>query len=106
VPPEALTVETAQALRDGGPWGQGFSEPMFDDHFDVLSQRIVGERHWRLVVRPADSDTVVDAIAFNAVDDFPRVPDRIHAAYRLEDNEWQGRVSVQLRFDHMQEPGP
>ena len=104
VPADALTVETALTLRDGGPWGQGFSEPMFDDHFEVLSQRVVGERHWRLVVRPADSDAVIDAIAFNAVEAFSRVPDRIHAAYRLDDNEWQGRVSVQLRFEHIQEP--
>lgn len=98
----ALSLDTARIIRDGGPWGQGFAEPLFDDRFEVLSSRIVGERHWKLVVRPVSGDEAIDAIAFNAVDDIPVMPGTIRAAYRLDENEWQGRVSLQLRLEYLE----
>ena len=98
-----LSLETARALLDGGPWGQGFPEPLFDDVFDVLGGRVVGERHWKLTLSPAGSGLPIEAIAFNSVADVPHLPARVHAAYRLDENEWQGRVSLQLRIEHMQE---
>ncbi len=101
----ALNLDTARIIRDGGPWGQGFAEPLFDDRFEVLSSRIVGERHWKLVVRPVSGDQAIDAIAFNATDDIPVMPGIIHAAYRLDENEWQGRVSLQLRLEYLEAAG-
>ena len=101
----ALSLDTARIIRDGGPWGQGFAEPLFDDRFEVLSSRIVGERHWKLVVRPVSGDQAIDAIAFNAIDDIPVMPGTIHAAYRLDENEWQGRVSLQLRLEYLEAAG-
>jgi single-stranded-DNA-specific exonuclease len=98
---EQLNLETARAIIAGGPWGQGFPEPLFDDQFDVLSSRIVGEKHWKLVLRKRDAQTPVDAIAFNAVDALPRMPQRIAAAFQLDENEWQGRTSLQLRIAYM-----
>lgn len=106
VPEVALNLDTARAIHDGGPWGQGFSEPIFDDHFEVVSSRVVGKKHWKLVVRPVAGTQIIDAIAFNAVEVLPTVPDRIHAAYRLDQNEWQGRLSLQLRFEHLEEAAP
>lgn len=103
--PADLSLDTAREIRDGGPWGQGFPEPVFDDHFEVLSSRVVGEKHWKLVLRPLSGAQTVDAIAFNAVEDLPEIPGRIHAAYMLDENEWQGRVSLQLRIEHMAEAG-
>ena len=100
-----MALETARAIRAGGPWGQGFDEPLFDGCFDVLSSRIVGQRHWKLVLRPSPGDQVVDAIAFNAVDDLPVMPPQIHAAYRLDENEWQGRVTLQLRIEYLEASG-
>jgi single-stranded-DNA-specific exonuclease len=97
-----MTLETARAIAAGGPWGQGFEEPVFDDQFEVLSSRVVGERHWKLVLRLPSADTVVDGIAFNAVGDMPQVPHRIRAAYRLDENEWQGRVNLQLRLEYLE----
>ncbi len=97
-----LNLETARAIADGGPWGQGFAEPMFDDRFEVLSSRVVGDRHWKLVLRPLGGGPALDAIAFNAVETTPVMPDVIHAAFRLDENEWQGRVSLQLRLEHLQ----
>jgi single-stranded-DNA-specific exonuclease len=101
-----MNLDTARAILSGGPWGQGFPEPVFDGIFSVVSSRVVGERHWKLVVVPKDTDLALDAIAFNAVDDMPVVPDLIHAAFQMDENEWQGRVSLQLRFQHLRELQP
>jgi single-stranded-DNA-specific exonuclease len=105
VPATDLSLDTARIIRDGGPWGQGFAEPLFDDRFQVLSSRIVGERHWKLVVRPVSGDQAIDAIAFNAIDDIPVMPETIRAAYRLDENEWQGQVSLQLRLEYLEAAG-
>ena len=88
---DEMNLETARAISDGGPWGQGFAEPIFDDRFEVISSRVVGEKHWKLVMRPAGGDLAVDAIAFNAVESLPAMPQMVHAAYRLDENEWQGQ---------------
>ena len=101
----ALSLDTARIIRDGGPWGQGFAEPLFDDRFEVLSSRIVGQRHWKLVVRPVSGGEAIDAIAFNAVDEMPAMPGTIRAAYRLDENEWQGRASLQLRMEYLEAAG-
>ncbi len=99
-----LNLDTAHAILDGGPWGQGFDEPLFDDIFDVVNSRVVGERHWKLVLAPSDAPRhVIDAIAFYAVDQLPTMPARIRAAYRLDANEWQGRINLQLRIDYLEE---
>ena len=105
VPATDLSLDTARIIRDGGPWGQGFAEPLFDDRFQVLSSRIVGERHWKLVVRPVSGGQAIDAIAFNAIDDIPVMPETIRAAYRLDENEWQGQVSLQLRLEYLEAAG-
>lgn len=98
-----MNLDTARLISDGGPWGQGFPEPIFDDRFEVISSRVVGEKHWKLVVSPLGADLALDAIAFNAVETLPVMPQRVHAAYRLDENEWQGRISLQLRIEYLQE---
>jgi single-stranded-DNA-specific exonuclease len=93
-----LALETATALRFAGPWGQHFPEPVFDGRFRIISQRLVGERHLKLLLGLPDCDTCVDAIAFNvdpAVWPNPRI-DSIEAAFRLDVNEFRGQRSVQL----------
>lgn len=105
IPVAELTLETAAALAAGGPWGQAFAEPLFDDEFDILSGRVVGERHWKLLLRHASGAPVVDGIAFNAVEAHPQLPARVHLAYRLDINTWRGQSSLQLRVEHMQPTG-
>ena len=100
--PGDLNLDTARVVLQGGPWGQGFPEPTFDDRFEVVSSRIVGERHWKLVLRVPGNDQLLDAIAFNAVQQLPQMPGAIHAAYRLEENLWQGRSSLQLRIEYLE----
>lgn len=92
-----LTLEFAQLLKDAGPWGQAFTEPMFDGEFDLLDQRLVGEKHLKMMVRH-DSGILLDAIAFGV--DLQQWPNqdikRIQLAYRLDINEFRGRVNLQL----------
>ena len=102
VPPEEITLETANALITGGPWGQAFPEPVFDDIFEVRSRRIVGEKHWKLVLAHSSGLPVLDGIAFNAVEQLPEPPERLHVVYHLDINEWRGQVNLQLRIDHME----
>ena len=100
---EEMTLDTARLISAAGPWGQGFAEPIFDDRFEVLSSRVVGDKHWKLVLRPTGGALALDAIAFNAVESLPTMPARVHAAYRLDENEWQGRIKLQLRIEYLHE---
>ena len=96
-------LELATELRFAGPWGQHFPEPMFDGRFAVVSQRLVGEKHLKLVVTPDGSNTLLDAIAFNV--DLDIWPDesvgQVELAYRLDVNEFRGRRSVQLMVEQL-----
>ena len=103
--PPDFDLEIATRLRFGGPWGQQFPEPVFDNRFRVVSQRLVGERHLKLVLAPEEAPHYcVDAIAFNV--DLQRWPDegvtRVDAAYRLDVNEFRGRQSLQLVVEWLQ----
>ncbi|MEN8174523.1 MAG: DHHA1 domain-containing protein, partial [Pseudomonadota bacterium] len=96
-----LGLETAEAIRAGGPWGQGFPEPVFDGRFQVLSHRVVGEAHLKLLLRSPDGDAV-DAIAFNRAGLAEGgLPDHLHLAYRLDVNEFRGQRSPQLIVEHV-----
>ncbi|MGB0836136.1 MAG: single-stranded-DNA-specific exonuclease RecJ [Psychrobium sp.] len=98
-----FTIETAALLRDAGPWGQGFSEPCFDGRFRVVQQRIVGEKHLKLVLEPEGSMMVVDAIAFNV--DLQTWPNPniqwVEVAYKLDINEFRNKLSLQLMVEHI-----
>ncbi len=95
-----LTLELAELLRSGGPWGQGFPAPLFDSVFDIAGVRIVGEKHLKLVLRHADGATL-DAIAFNQAGDAWEPGCRVRAAYRLDVNVFQGSRSLQLVVNHL-----
>jgi len=96
-------LELAEQLRFQTPWGQSFPEPIFDGEFEVAQQRIVGERHLKLVLRWPGSRQTVDAIAFNVEPHWldSRL-DRLHIAYRIDVNEWRGVRSLQLMVEHME----
>jgi single-stranded-DNA-specific exonuclease len=102
---DSLTLDFAQALRDGGPWGQHFPEPLFDGEFVIVQQRLVGEKHLKLVLADPRSPTQpIDAIAFHV--DTRHWPDpgieRVRIAYRLDINEWRGQQSVQLIVEYLE----
>jgi len=100
---EEFALEIAELLRGAGPWGQGFPEPVFDGRFEVVERRVVGERHLKMVLRVPARNKLIDAIAFNQVPDgvAPDWP-RIHAAYKLDVNEYRGSRNLQLIVDHLE----
>lgn len=101
-----LYLPLAEALRAGGPWGQGFPEPLFHGRFDVLSCRIVGERHLKMHVAAAAGGEALEAIAFNAAETAGTVPSgRQLVAYRLDVNEYRGRRSPQLIIEYLEPIG-
>lgn len=98
-----MSMEVAQMLRDAGPWGQMFPEPLFDGRFRLLQQRLVGERHLKVMVEPVGGGPLLDGIAFNV--DTSLWPDNgvreVQLAYRLDINEFRGNRSLQLIIDHL-----
>ncbi|MFZ0788455.1 MAG: single-stranded-DNA-specific exonuclease RecJ, partial [Chromatiaceae bacterium] len=101
LPAGLFSIETAEALRLGGPWGKGFPEPLFDGAFEVSSARLVGERHLKLRVR-AGRGAVLDAIGFNLGERLQVAQGRVLLAYRLDVNEYLGRRAPQLILEHIQ----
>ncbi len=100
--PAELSVETAQALIDAGPWGQGWEEPLFDGRFRVLERRVVGTAHLKLVLEPLSGGPALDAIAFRAGDlCHNELPEPLHVTYRLELNRWRGKLTPQLNVQHL-----
>ena len=101
--PQEMTLEMAQMLREAGPWGQMFPEPLFDGRFRLLQQRLVGERHLKVMVEPVGGGPLLDGIAFNV--DTAVWPDNgvreVTLAYRLDINEYRGNRTLQLIIDHL-----
>lgn len=98
---DEMNLISARSLQRAGPWGQGFPEPLFDDEFEIVQRRIVGERHLKLVLKRQESSQIIDAIAFffDPVD-WPEECQRFRLAYRLSVNEYQGKESVQLIIEY------
>ncbi|WP_276972925.1 single-stranded-DNA-specific exonuclease RecJ [Tatumella ptyseos] len=98
-----LTLQTAELLREAGPWGQAFPEPVFDGKFRLLQQRLVGERHLKLMLEPVGGGPLLDGIAFNI--DTRLWPDnsvqQAEIAYKLDINEFRGQRNVQLLIEHL-----
>ncbi|MBE3669545.1 single-stranded-DNA-specific exonuclease RecJ [Vibrio navarrensis] len=106
--PEQFSMHVAEMLRSAGPWGQGFPEPVFDGEFKLLHQKLVGEKHLKLMLEPLfkgqPTNIMVDGIAFNV--DLRRWPDAsvktVRLAYKLDINEFRGNQSLQLMVDHLE----
>jgi len=98
-----LCLPFAHMLRQAGPFGQGFDSPLFDGEFDLLDQRLVGQKHLKMVLR-SEGASEVDAIAFNV--DIKLWPNamvkRVHIAYRLDVNVFRGQETVQLIIEQIE----
>jgi single-stranded-DNA-specific exonuclease len=111
--PGEMCIATARVLKQAGPWGQGFPEPVFDGGFIVADARVVGGRHLKLLLREAQGAGAAagtrcfDAIAFGHADAAAspaaaiRPGAAVELAYRLEINEYNGTESVQLNCQHL-----
>ena len=96
LPVEEAHLELARRLANE-VWGQGFPEPRFFDGFRVLSQRVVGERHLRLVLEREGRR--FDAICFFRTEELPEL---IEAVYRLDINHYNGNETLQFVVEHWQ----
>jgi single-stranded-DNA-specific exonuclease len=98
-----MTKQSAETIRDAGPWGQSFPEPSFQGIFTLKSQRIVGERHLKVVLAPVDDESQqLDGIYFNIdIDQWPTSITTVHCVYRLDINEFRGRETLQLLIQYM-----
>lgn len=98
-----LTQHLATLLEESGPWGQLFPEPVFDNVFEILDQRLVGQHHLKLTLSLPPHGEPIDAIAFGV--DLSLWPNHrarmIHAAYKLDINTYQGRSRLQLIITSM-----
>lgn len=91
----------AEALRDGGPWGQAFPEPLFDGEFELADWRVVGERHLRMTLRAEGLRTPLAAIQFGGWRGDPP-PARARLAYRLQPDDYRGGAAIQLIVEHLE----
>ena len=98
-----FNLALAQALRQAGPWGQHFPEPLFEGRFEIIQQRLVGEKHLKLLLRTECATQTLDAIAFNIDRELWPNPNvkQVELAYKLDVNEFRGRESVQLLISHI-----
>ncbi|MDP1978203.1 single-stranded-DNA-specific exonuclease RecJ [Undibacterium sp.] len=83
-------------LLDTQVWGQGFPPPIFCDDFKLISQRVLKERHLKLVLKK--NKLRYDAIWFGHTD---TLPENVHVAFRLDANEYNGVTRVQLMVEHI-----
>ena len=91
------TVDNARLVAAAGPWGNGFPEPTFHGEFEVVNERVVGERHLRIVLK--GDGRVTDAIAFNQA---PLGAQRARAVYRLGLNDFGDAETLQLQVDKIE----
>lgn len=96
-----INLQLADILRNAGPWGQGFPEPVFEGQFELVNRRIVGEHHLKMVLRYGDKH--IDAIAFRITDaEWPEQVTQVRLVYKLDVNEFNGNRSAQLIVDYIE----
>lgn len=93
-----LSLDNAQLLADAGPWGQGFDEPIFYAEFDIVEQKVVGEKHLKCRLKLKNNTQVFDAIAFFQS---PLKNTTVQIAYKLSINQWRGSTSLQLMIEQI-----
>ena len=102
--PREMNLPTAQALRRGGPWGQGFPAPVFDGRFRVLSRRMLGNgEHLKMMLRPEDDpgSLAIEALAFRFDQEPPPQGAPVELVYRIDVNEYRGESRPQLIVEHL-----
>ncbi|MDF3194351.1 single-stranded-DNA-specific exonuclease RecJ [Pseudomonas sp. 1928-m] len=101
---EEFHLPLAKELRNAGPWGQHFPEPLFHGVFQLVQQRVVGERHLKVVLKSECGSVQLDGIAFGVDREiWPNPTVRwVELAYKLDVNEYRGQESVQLLIAHIQ----
>jgi len=101
---EDFNVDLAEQLREAGPWGQAYPEPLFEGRFKIIDQRLINNKHLKLTLGIEQSEKMLEGIAFNI--DLKKWPhyrsEYLYAAYRLDINEYQGRKTLQLIIEQLE----
>ena len=98
-----LNIDIARLLADAGPWGQAFPEPIFDNRFHLIEQRLLQGKHLKMTLQLEDSELLIDAIQFNVnSDEWPNHrAELVHCAYKLDINRYRNREKLQLMVEEM-----
>jgi single-stranded-DNA-specific exonuclease len=102
---DEISLDNALLLKNSGPWGQHFPEPLFEGEFYVVQQRVLAERHLKLTLATdIHKQQLVDAIAFNIdASVWPNnAAQKVRVAYKLDVNEFRGNTTVQLMLDYVE----
>jgi len=88
-----MTLKNAELLCDSAPWGQGFEEPIFYGDFEILDQKVVGEKHLKCSLKLLDASAKFEGIAFFQEE---LGTNQVRVAYKLSVNSFRGNKSLQL----------
>ena len=104
LPAQRLTLDVARMIREAGPWGQKFTEPSFEGEFNIVEQRIVGQRHLKIGLQPVEGYEIINGIAFNVdLEEWPNETcSRVRLVYRLDVNEYRGMSQLQLIIQYLE----
>ena len=94
--PEYRRIDLVDTLHKE-VWGQGFAPPVFSEEVEVISQRLVGEKHLALKLRHQGQP--VDGIWFGRTEPLPA---RVLLAFRLDADEWNGVRRVRFLIEGAQ----
>ena len=95
-----ITLNNAELLRQASPWGQGFEEPIFYGDFELLEQRIVGEKHLKCSLKLINDSSIFEGIAFFQG---KLETKQVRVAYKLNVNSFRGNESLQLMIELIEE---
>ncbi|MDA9357249.1 single-stranded-DNA-specific exonuclease RecJ [Candidatus Thioglobus sp.] len=94
-----ITLKNAELLRSASPWGQGFEEPIFYGDFELVEQRIVGEKHLKCNLKLLGASSVLEGIAFFQEKLNSK---KVRVAYKLNVNSFRGNESLQLMIESIE----
>ncbi|MDB4037539.1 single-stranded-DNA-specific exonuclease RecJ [Candidatus Thioglobus sp.] len=94
-----ITLKNAELLRSASPWGQGFEEPIFYGDFELMEQRIVGEKHLKCNLKLLGASSVLEGIAFFQEKLNSK---KVRVAYKLNVNSFRGNESLQLMIESIE----
>lgn len=102
IDPALLTLENADLIDKQPVWGAGFESPQFSQNFEIISKKVLKEKHLKLKVKERVSGMTFDAIAFNCVSNgIIPVDIELEASFKLSVNEFRGMRNLQLMISHL-----
>lgn len=101
---EDLSLQTAELLRSGGPWGHEFNAPRFGGRFKLMQRNLFAEKHLKMTLNLVNTTAMYNAVAFNAQKDWHKIDDdlELYVVYSLGVNVYRGAKNLQLMVEHLE----